>query len=221
MILFGRKTQKTEEKYIYFGSLLPSEEQYKSDLFRGLALSNPHDKDIVHDIRNPLPFQNESIRGFQSQDVFEHVERELVPKIFDEIFRCLVRGGLFRLSLPDYNSPLLRSRSAYDSEGNILGDLALGATLTGIMNGGIDVKFAEDGDAHLWFPTYDQILHLILHSELRSCVVEQDAIHNQRLRSKRDAGATCSASRHAGRRQAHLDRHRLCKVEHRGVDMQR
>jgi SAM-dependent methyltransferase len=167
MILFGRKTQKTEEKYIYFGSLLPSEEQYKSDLFRGLALSNPHDKDIVHDIRNPLPFQNESIRGFQSQDVFEHVERELVPKIFDEIFRCLVRGGLFRLSLPDYNSPLLRSRSAYDSEGNILGDLALGATLTGIMNGGIDVKFAEDGDAHLWFPTYDQILHLILHSELR------------------------------------------------------
>jgi hypothetical protein len=167
MILFGRKTQKTEEKYIYFGSLLPSEEQYKSDLFRGLALSNPHDKDIVHDIRNPLPFQNESIRGFQSQDVFEHVERELVPKIFDEIFPCLVRGGLFRLSLPDYNSPLLRSRSAYDSEGNILGDLALGATLTGIMNGGIDVKFAEDGDAHLWFPTYDQILHLILHSELR------------------------------------------------------
>jgi hypothetical protein len=167
MILFGRKTQKTEEKYIYFGSLLPDEEQYKSDLFRGLALSNPHDKDIVHDIRKPLPFQNESIRGFQSQDVFEHVERELVPKIFDEIFRCLVRGGLFRLSLPDYNSPLLRSRSAYDSEGNILGDLAVGATLTGIMNGGVDVKFAEDGDAHLWFPTYDQILHLILHSELR------------------------------------------------------
>ncbi len=59
MILFGRKIQKTEEKYIYFGSLLPVEEQYKSDLFRGLALSNPHDKDIVHDIRNPLPFQNE------------------------------------------------------------------------------------------------------------------------------------------------------------------
>jgi SAM-dependent methyltransferase len=167
MILFGRKTQKTEEKYIYFGSLLPSEEQYKSDLFRGLALSNPHDKDIVHDIRNPLPFQNESVRGFQSQDVFEHVERELVPKIFDEIFRCLVPGGLFRLSLPDYNSPLLRSRSAYDSEGNILGDLAVGASLTGIMNGGIDVKFTQDGDAHLWFPTYDQTLHLILHSELR------------------------------------------------------
>lgn len=167
MILFGRKIQKTEEKYIYFGSLLPVEEQYKSDLFRGLALSNPHDKDIVHDIRNPLPFQNKSIRGFQSQDVFEHVERELVPKIFDEIFRCLMRGGLFRLSLPDYNSPLLRSRSAYDSEGNILGDLAVGATLTGIMNGGIDVKFVEDGDAHLWFPTYDQTLHLILHSELR------------------------------------------------------
>jgi hypothetical protein len=136
-------------------------------LFRGLALSNPHDKDIDHDIRNPLPFQNESIRGFQSQDVFEHVEREMVPKIFDEIFRRLMPGGLFRLSLRDCNSPLLRSRSAYDSEGNILGDLAVGATLTSIMNGGIDVKFAEDGDAHLWFPTCDQTLHLILHSELR------------------------------------------------------
>jgi SAM-dependent methyltransferase len=157
------------ERYVYFGNLWPHEEQYKSDLFRGLALTNPQDKDILHDIRRPLPFQDGSVRGFQSQDVFEHVDRQTVPKIFDEIFRCLASGGIFRLSLPDYNSPLLKSRSVYDSDGHILGDLAMGTAVSGRINGGLNVTFAEGGDAHIWFPTYEQVLHLILASEIRKC----------------------------------------------------
>ncbi len=155
--------------YIYFGSLFPYEEQYKSGLFCGLALSNPQDKDILHDVREPLPFRDGSVPGFQSQDVFEHVTREAFPKIFDEIYRCLSPEGLFRLSLPDYNSPLLKRRSVYNSDGSILGDLAMGAGVSSGMNGGIEVKFADGGDAHLWFPTYDQILHLIVLSEIRKC----------------------------------------------------
>jgi SAM-dependent methyltransferase len=169
MQAFLARATKNKEKYVYFGNLFAEEEQYKSDLFRGLALVNPQDKDILHDIREPLPFRSDSIPGFQSQDVFEHVERDTVAKIFDEIFRCLAPNGLFRLSLPDYNSPLLRSRSAFDGDGKIIGDLAMGAMLTGIMNGGIEVSFAENGEAHLWFPTYDQVLNLILHSQIRKC----------------------------------------------------
>ena len=104
----------SENKYIYFGNLLPNEEQYKSGLFVGLALSKKYDRDIVHDATTKLPFSDNSIIGFQSQDVFEHIEFSKIPAILDEIFRCLRQKGILRLSVPDYNSPLLRNRSIYD-----------------------------------------------------------------------------------------------------------
>jgi hypothetical protein len=160
---------KMSEKYVYFGNLCPDEEQYKSDLFVGLALSKLYGKDILHDIRTALPFHDNSVIGFQSQDVFEHIAYEKVPFILDEIFRCLRPGGPFRLSLPDYNSPLLKSRSVYDHGGNLLCDLAVGGTVNGNMNGGLNVSFTQDGNAHLWFPTYSNVLHLIISSQIRKC----------------------------------------------------
>lgn len=155
---------------MYFGNLFPSEPQYKSGLFYGLALHPQFDRDIPHDAAKRMPFEDCSIKGFQSQDVFEHIPYRSIPVIFDDIFRCLRVGGVFRLSLPDYHSPLLRSRSAYDAEGRILCDLAMGGCLSGEMNGGIKVSFAgRSGDAHLWFPTYANLAHLILSSDLRKC----------------------------------------------------
>jgi len=81
--------------YLYFGNLFPQEPQYRSGKFHGLALSARFDRDIAHDARNPLPFADGSIKGFQSQDVFEHVEFENVSAILDEIFRCLKKGAYF------------------------------------------------------------------------------------------------------------------------------
>lgn len=114
------------DHFVYFGNLLPREKQYQSGLFYALALAPKFDRDLLHDARNIMPFSDRSIKGFQSQDVFEHIPYEKVPRILDDIFRCLRDGGIFRLSVPDYNSPLLRKRSAYDAEGNILCDLAMG-----------------------------------------------------------------------------------------------
>lgn len=161
--------QPISDKYIYFGNLFPNEAQYESDLFVGLALIKRFEKDVVHDATKPLPFADNSIIGFQSQDVFEHIEFEKIGPILDEIFRCLRPGGQFRLSLPDYHSPLLKSRSLYDSEGNILCDAALGGSVQGRMNGGLDVRFAPSDETHLWFPTYSNMLHLIVASQIRKC----------------------------------------------------
>ena len=95
----------------YFGNLHPWLPQF--DTFKGLALQPQFEHDIQHDARHPLPLPDDSVDGFQSEDVFEHLEYERVSSVFDEIFRCLTSGGMFRLSMPDYNSPLLRSRSLY------------------------------------------------------------------------------------------------------------
>ncbi|MGB6247973.1 MAG: methyltransferase domain-containing protein [Terriglobales bacterium] len=153
--------------YLYFGNLSPREPQYQSGLFRGLALHPESERDIHHDARDPLPFSDGSVKAVQSQDVFEHLEYEQVASVLDEIFRCLTSSGIFRLSLPDYNSPLLKSRSVYDADGNVLFDAAMGGSVVGKMNGGMEIKFPPGGEAHLWFPTYANVTALIVSSQIR------------------------------------------------------
>lgn len=159
----------TDITYLYFGNLYPHEPQYKSGLFHGLALVAEFDRDIAHDARKALPFSDCSIKGFQSQDVFEHIDYKGVPPILDEVYRCLTVGGMFRLSLPDYNSPLLSSRSVYDSRGRVLCDLVMGGRVACELNEEIKVSFGGGGGAHLWFPSYTKVLQLIVASELRKC----------------------------------------------------
>ena len=79
------------------------------------------------------------------------------------------KGGIFRLSVPDYNSPLLTSRSVYDSRGRILCDLAMGGRVDCKLGEKIKVTLSRGGGAHLWFPTYASVAQLILASEIRKC----------------------------------------------------
>lgn len=156
-------------QYVYFGNLFPNEPQYKSGKFVGLALSPKFDRDVLHDARHPMRFEDDSVHGFQSQDVFEHIEYEKLPTILDDIYRCLKPGGLFRMSVPDYQSPLLMARSVYDHEGNILLDLSMGGKLSAAHGGQVDVQLPSDGSAHLWHPTIQSVRALILQSDIRKC----------------------------------------------------
>lgn len=156
------------DTYLYYGNLGLSEKQYAIEEFVGLALEPTHDREIRHDAQDPLPFSDGSISKIQSQDVFEHLPQNCIPRIFNDIFRVLKGGGVFRLSVPDYRSPLLQKRSVYDASGAILGDLMMGASVS--YDPGTKtprVNFRPGGNSHLWFPKYEIILHLILNSDLR------------------------------------------------------
>jgi SAM-dependent methyltransferase len=167
------------EKYLYYGNLGVTEKQFQIEKFVGLALYPKNDREIKHNALDTLPFDNESISKIQSQDVFEHLPYKSIPKIFDDIYRVMRTGGVFRLSVPDYRSPLLKRRSIYDYRGNVLGDLLMGAKVsydyTEAQKTGfnpehpIKVEFSGDGDAHIWFPRYESILDLIIHSKIRHC----------------------------------------------------
>lgn len=158
----GEKAPSYVDKYVYIGNLLPTDSQFKSNEFFEFILN-------FADPPSKLPFDDNSVVGFQSQDVLEHVLYDKVVVILDEIFRSLRPGGLFRLSVPDYNSPVLRSRSLYDSEGNILYDAAMGGIVKASPGGGLDVTLKPGAGTHVWFPTYTNILRLILQSEIRKC----------------------------------------------------
>jgi SAM-dependent methyltransferase len=91
-----------------------------------------------------------------------------VAFVLDEIYRVLKPGGVFRLSVPDYRSPVHRRRSVYDWRGRVTGDLMMGARpYFDAATGDARIRFTEDGEAHIWFPRYELITHLILKSEIR------------------------------------------------------
>ena len=160
------------EQYLYFGSLGLHERQYQVANFVGLALKPAHDRERAHDATGPLPFADNSITKVQSQDVFEHIPFDKLPFVLDEVYRVLKPGGVFRLSVPDYRSPVLKRRSVYDHRGRVVGDLMMGAeTYFDGATGDARVRFSDDGDAHIWFPRYELITHLILKSEIRKSTI--------------------------------------------------
>jgi SAM-dependent methyltransferase len=164
--------RRVDDPYLYFGNLGQQERQYRIPNFIGLALNPAHEREIAHNAVDPLPFADGSVRKVQSQDVFEHIPFGRVGFVLDEIYRVLKPGGQFRLSLPDYRSPVLRRRSVFDQRGRVVGDLMMGASpYYDPGSGQARVRFAPGGDSHIWFPRYETVLHLIVHSQIRHCAV--------------------------------------------------
>lgn len=158
------------DQYLYFGSLGTHERQHQIPNFIGLAINPVHARELRHNALDPLPFPDNSALKIQSQDVFEHLPFDKVPFVLDETYRVLKPGGVFRLSVPDYRSPVQKRRSIYDFRNRVIGDLLMGAEpYFDQATGDAKVKFSADGHAHIWFPRYELILHLIIMSQIRKC----------------------------------------------------
>jgi SAM-dependent methyltransferase len=139
--------------------------------FVGMTLGNPqHEREVQHDARLPLPVPDGSVEKIQSQDVFEHLAYDELPGIFDNIYRALKAGGVFRLSLPDYNAEALRARCVFDERGKILCDLRMGGSVSWNSKKKLrEVSLLSNGNSHLWFPTQQQVAHAVERSTLRLC----------------------------------------------------
>lgn len=57
---------------------------------------------IPYDIRKDnIPFDSNSVSAIYCSHVVEHIENEFIQKLFDECYRVLDRGGVFRCCCPD------------------------------------------------------------------------------------------------------------------------
>ena len=152
---------------LYLGNLTQDLPQYSKGNFVGLALSRISDRDLLLDLRGKLPFEDESVVKIQAEDVLEHLDFEDCITLLNECFRVLIPGsGVFRISVPDYRSSVLKKRSVYDSNGFILGDL-LTSTEVLYCNKcqGISVSKSLDGNSHQWFPEIESVRKLIALSD--------------------------------------------------------
>jgi predicted SAM-dependent methyltransferase len=106
---------------LYAGDI-PDMPEYRSEQKIGLSLTQNDRWHIRHDVSKPLPIPDDSVDIYQSEDVFEHIGYRKIPAILSEVHRVLKKGGLFRLSLPDYRCDVRNNRSIKDAEGNIVFD---------------------------------------------------------------------------------------------------
>lgn len=62
--------------------------------------------DVWADLRNPLPFHDDTVTAFYSHHVIEHLPD--LPGHFREAFRCLMPGGVYRIGGPNGDSAIAK-----------------------------------------------------------------------------------------------------------------
>lgn len=141
-----------EHIYLYVGDMPMNRRQ--NHPFIGLSLTK-HDKyHIKHDITKKIDLKDNCVDIFQSEDVFEHIEYDLLSDVLNDIFRVLKPKGLLRLSMPDYECDLLIDRSVKDRDNNIIFDSGGGGSYD-------EKKKKVIGGGHVWFPKYTSVKNLI------------------------------------------------------------
>lgn len=144
--------REKENVRLYAGDIYTDFEHYPDDQVICLSLTNSNYRCIKHDITLPYPLEDNTIASYQIEDVIEHIEKDKVLQVLNEIYRILRVGGYLRISLPDYNSSLALHNSFITSNGNIIYDPRGGGSF---ING----KVCDGG--HVWFPTYESVKELL------------------------------------------------------------
>jgi predicted SAM-dependent methyltransferase len=146
------KVKGRELIYLYAGDIIGR--PVSMSHFIGLSLTKNDRYHIIHDVRDTIPLPDNSVTFYQSEDVFEHIPYDSVPKIFEEIYRVLKEKCYFRLSMPDYRCDFLLNRSTKDKLGSIIFD----------SGGGGSPK----NPGHIWFPNYEKVVWLFENSKFRN-----------------------------------------------------
>ncbi len=136
---------------LYAGDICDDIHLEEKNLY-GLSINKMDSKHIFHDITEPYPIPDKSISNYEAEDVFEHIPYSLLPQTINEIYRILKPGGVLRISVPDYNSPVLKRIVMTDDMGRRLYDPNGGGSFGsgGVSSGG-----------HMWFPTYGIMRELL------------------------------------------------------------
>lgn len=62
---------------------------------------------LTHDVRRPLPFQDNSLSAIYASHLLEHLYLEEAKRLLRECFRVLLPGGFLRVVVPDLRAVVL------------------------------------------------------------------------------------------------------------------
>ena len=107
--LYSSKIRKTEKKYLQLGSgsleqnlNIENLDFYDINKKNFFGLKNFFkNRNLGHDLRYPLPYDNESFQGVFSEHTLEHLYPFEAIKLLKEIHRVLAPGAILRITVPD------------------------------------------------------------------------------------------------------------------------
>lgn len=92
------KSRSSETVKVHLG---PGQEGYKPGWINVDANIITARIDVWADLRNKLPFRDESVDVFYSHHVIEHLPDSFLPLHFRDLYRCLKKGGVIRIGGPN------------------------------------------------------------------------------------------------------------------------
>ena len=96
------KIRKTQNKYIQLGCGSELKENFDNLDFYPMRFKEIGNfKHIYHDLRRPLPYENEKFEGAFSEHTLEHLYYDEALNLLKEIKRILKPGAIFRCTVPD------------------------------------------------------------------------------------------------------------------------
>ena len=107
--LYSSKIRKTKKKYLQLGSgsleqnsNIENLDFYNINKKNFFGLKNFFkDRNLGHDLRYPLPYDNELFEGVFSEHTLEHLYPFEAIRLLKEIHRVLLPGGVLRITVPD------------------------------------------------------------------------------------------------------------------------
>lgn len=69
---------------------------------------NPGKADLVYDVRNPMPYSNNSVDFIYNEHFIEHLDVRDGLKFLQECYRVLRPGGMLRIATPDLDYIIFR-----------------------------------------------------------------------------------------------------------------
>ncbi len=108
MLLNGRlyKTLRAPTRGVVCVQLGPGQKNYLSGWINVDANIVTAKCDVWANLKDPLPFRDETVDVFYSHHVVEHLPDRLLVSHFKELYRCLKSGGMFRVGGPHGHNAL-------------------------------------------------------------------------------------------------------------------
>lgn len=154
-----QELQMQSNIYLYAGGFPKAKARLQRVLsvapFVALSLHTADQNIIQHDITQPMPLPDNSVDIYQAEDVFEHIEPDVMPRVLAEIHRVLKPKAWLRFSVPDYGRADIDRFCFRDCQGRIIFDASQGG------------KFDRRRHRvvrpcrHAWFPTITSVRSML------------------------------------------------------------
>jgi len=116
--------------------------------------NNVQKLDLSWDLRNPLPFADNSVDFIFNEHFFEHLTVEEAKKVMTDIGRVLKPGGVMRIAMPDLESVVDHYLHLPLSKDKVIKDYDLGFVQTRAE--WINMSFRWWG--HMWLYDWEELV---------------------------------------------------------------